>query len=272
VSEGISEFSALASQLSAFPPNPVRTLVLNLGNTSLFGGVFTDGRCRKTFRLPLGDHARLSRLVVGTIDAVALSSVVPRLTAQVSRLVRRIWHCTPFVLTADQPHGLEIGYRHPRELGTDRLAAALGAATLFPRRDVLVVDCGTATTVTALSRDGCILGGAILPGVSLWSEMLASRTAQLPRASASRPRSALGRSPQEAIASGIYFGHLGAIRETVQRVRAEAFGRRRALVIGTGGHADRFAREKLFNHLVPGLVLTGLDAFARRARPLDTMS
>lgn len=240
----------------------MRTLALSLGNTSVFGGVFSGDRLAQSFRLPNDELSLLPNKVRGGIHRVALCSVVPALTTRAVALIRRTWRLDPLVLTADAPHGLVIAYRRPRELGTDRLAAALGARARFPRRNLVVVDCGTATTVTALRRDGFLLGGAIFPGPTLWSEMLAARTAQLPRIAAARSPRAIGRSPAEAIASGLFHGQLGAIRETVERVRREAFAGGRALVIGTGGHAPLFAREALFDHLVPELVLLGLRRFS----------
>jgi len=61
----------------------------------------------------------------------------------------------------------------------------------------------------------------------------------------------------------VFFGHVGAIREVVARVRAEAFGRAPAIVVGTGGHAPLFRQENLFTVLRPDLILSGLHAFAR---------
>lgn len=240
----------------------MRTLVLSIGNTSLFGGVFEKLRRVTAFRLAPADLVRLPKRVRGTIDAAAICSVVPALAPDVLRLISRTWSIDARVLTAESPHGLKIGYRRPRELGADRVATALGVRAMFPGKHAIVVDCGTATTVTALHRDGALLGGAIFPGLGLWPEMLVQRTAQLPRVAPVRPRAALGRSPREGIASGIYYGQLGAIRETVACVRAEAFGRAACVVIGTGGNVATFAKENVFDVVVPELVLHGLAAFA----------
>jgi type III pantothenate kinase len=251
----------------------VKTLVLNLGNTSLFGGVFRDGKLRKSFRLPTQATAavgsrELSRLIAtrvpGKIDRVVLCSVVPALTRKVTALLQRDFSLAPQILTADAPHGLKIGYRRPQELGTDRLAAALGARRLLPKRHVIVVDCGTATTVTALHRNGTLLGGAILPGLALWPAMLASRTAQLPEVPTVKPRVALGRSTRGALQSGFFHGHVGAIRELVGEIRREAFRRGDVLVVGTGGNAPRFSQEKIFDRIEPDLVLIGLNDFSLR--------
>lgn len=246
---------------------PPRTLALSLGNTSLLGGIFAGARRTALFRLPRQDgviEGDFTTRVRGRIDRVVLCSVVPKQTPTLLRQLRQAYGVTPLVVASDSPHGLTIGYRQPAQLGADRLAAALGAGELFPGQNVLVVDCGTATTVTALRAEGVLAGGAIFPGMALWPEMLARRTAQLPQIPLRRPRVALGRSTQDGIAAGVYFGHVGAIRETVARVRFEAFGDAASIVIGTGGHATLLEREKLFTHHVPDLVLRGLLAFAEK--------
>nr|AYC79555.1 type III pantothenate kinase [uncultured bacterium] len=138
---------------------------------------------------------------------------------------------------------------------------------MHSKKNVIVVDCGTATTLTALSGAGVLLGGAILPGLSLWPEMLAGRTAQLPLVKLRRPSAALGRSTGEGIQSGVFYGHVGAIRELVAHLRQEAFGRAACVIIGTGGHAALLAGESLFEHVEPALVLHGLRCFAAATRP-----
>ncbi|HVU23064.1 MAG TPA: type III pantothenate kinase [Opitutus sp.] len=242
----------------------MRTLAISIGNTSLFAGVFSGPRLVRAFRLEAKELISLPGRARGAIDAAVVCSVVPALTPDVLRLIRRAWGIEATQLTAASAHGLKIGYRDPRELGADRVAAALGAREKFPHANVIVVDCGTATTVTALRRDGTICGGAILPGMGLWAEMLAGRTAQLPRVSLARPRGALGRSTREGIAAGVFFGHVGAVRELVGRVRREAFGRAKAVAVGTGGSAALFRREGVFDGLEPNLVLLGLRGFAEQ--------
>lgn len=246
----------------------MRTLVVSIGNTSIFGAVFDQRKRVAQFRVPIpktdvarGTGRHVLPQVRGKIDRAALCSVVPELTARVAHEVETRFGVVAERLTAKSAPGLKIGYRNPPELGTDRIAAALGARAVTGARNLIVVDCGTATTVTALRRDGVILGGAIFPGLALWPEMLASRTAQLPKTPLLRPRVALGRSTREGLQSGIFHGHAGAIRELITRIRREAFGRAAVVVVGTGGNGKAFASEKLFSRYVPDLVLIGLDRF-----------
>lgn len=241
-----------------------RTLTISIGNTSLFVGVFSHGRLTTSFRLLPTELRRLRGRIRSPIERAVLCSVVPSLTPEVARTIRRLWKIDAEQLTVASPHGLKIGYRRPEQLGADRVATALGAREKFPRKHVIIVDGGTATTVTALSRDGDLLGGLIFPGLSLWPEMLAQRTALLPRIPLRRAAEALGRSTRDGISNGVFIGHVGAIRESVTRLRREAFGDAPAVVVGTGGHTPLFARENLFSVIEPALVLDGLRAFADR--------
>jgi type III pantothenate kinase len=243
----------------------MRTLAVCIGNTSLFVGVFTDERLMTSFRLLPTELLRLPGRVRGAVDRAVFCSVVPALTPGVLKLIRRTWKVEAEPLDALSPHGLQIGYRRPAELGADRVAAALGAREIFPRQNVVITDGGTATTVTALRGDGTLLGGLIFPGITLWPEILARRTAQLPEIPLGRSGVALGRSTREGLVSGIFIGYVGAIRETVARVRVEAFGTEAAVVVGTGGLTPLFARENLFTLIEPALVLRGLRGFAARA-------
>jgi type III pantothenate kinase len=247
----------------------MRVLTFSVGNTFLAVGLWTDGRLAARWRVPAREAAgaagfarRVAPRIRGTFDRAAFCSVVPALAEAIRGRMDRASGVAAAELDARSPHGLEIGYRRPGLMGADRIAAALGARVRLPGRDVIIVDCGTATTVTALGRDGRVRGGAILPGLALWPAMLAARTAQLPAVALRAPRSAVGRSPREGIASGIFHGHAGAVRELVARIAREAFGRRRPAVVGTGGAAESLAGAGILTAADPDMVLRGLWSFA----------
>lgn len=272
----------------------MRTLALDLGNSTLFAGVFEDGRLLRTVRVDVGRGLRtppatatramagigipalqnqpiaddvlitaIKRLARGKIDRIALCSVVPDRTDSLAAAVRDAFGVEPQILTAAADHGLNIGYRRPQQLGPDRIATVLGARKLYPQRNVIVVDCGTATTITVADRDGVLHGGAIMPGLGLWPAMLAQRTARLPAVTLQTPAAVVARDTATAIRSGAIIGHAGAIRELVVRCRAETFGRQRVTVLGTGGMVTHLKAQRLFTAVEPGLILHGLDFFVR---------
>jgi len=246
-------------------------LTLDVGNSQIHGGVFDGDTLRLQFRKttqPVGSSDELGVFLRGVlrendldpalVRRVAICSVVPPVAYPLRAACVKYFNCEPFVLQAGVKTGLKIRYRHPAEVGADRVACTIGAAQRHPARDVLVVDCGTATTLEAVTATGDYLGGAILPGVGISAETLASRTAKLPRVEITRPESALGRTSTESIQSGLFHGHVGAIRHLLAALTTEAFAGRRAQVIGTGGFARLFEAEGLFDEIVPELVLFGL--------------
>jgi type III pantothenate kinase len=253
-------------------------LCLDIGNTQIHGGVFEGEALRCQFRKsthPLGSSDELGIFFLTVlrengvdpraVTGVAICSVVPAAQHSLRSAAAKYFRCEPFLLQAGVKTGLKVRYRNPHEVGADRIAGAIAAAQRKPGRDLIVVDCGTATTFDVVTAGGDYLGGAILPGIGVSAEALASRTAKLPRVEIARPESSLGRTTVESIQSGLYHGHVGAIRHLVSQLQAEAFPAGPAHVIGTGGFARMLEAERLFDEVVPELVLWGL----RRAAELN---
>jgi type III pantothenate kinase len=246
-------------------------LCLDIGNSQLHGGVF-DGKLRLQFRKtthPLGSSDEFGVFFMAVlrengidpagIKRVAICSVVPSANHAVRGACVKYFKCDPFVLQAGVKTGLKVKYRNPHEVGADRIAGAIAATLRRPGSNVIVVDCGTATTLDVVTAEGDYLGGAILPGVGISVEALAGRTAKLPTVEITRPVAALGRSTIESIQSGVYHGHAGAIRRLLDEFTRELFPQERPSVIGTGGFARLLEPEKLFDEIVPELVLLGLQ-------------
>jgi type III pantothenate kinase len=245
-------------------------LGLDIGNSQLHGGIF-DGTWRMQFRKtthPLGSSdefgvfftavLRENGIDPAAVRRVAICSVVPQALYPVRSACVKYFRCEPFVLQAGVKTGLKVKYRNPHEVGADRIAGAIGAMLRRPASNIIVVDCGTATTFDVVTAGGDYLGGAILPGVGISVETLAGRTAKLPTVEITRPTTVLGRSTIESIQSGVYHGHAGAIRRLVDELTREVFGAEPRSVIGTGGFARLLEAEGLFDEFVPELVLLGL--------------
>ena len=158
-----------------------------------------------------------------------------------------------------------VGVDVPDRVGIDRVCAAAAAHAARAGRPVVVVDCGTATTVDMVSAAGEFLGGAILPGPALLARALAEGTSRLPEVAAldtAPPPPLPGRSTQAAIAAGIGWGMRGAVARLVAEAQTAIGGT--ADVILTGGSAG-VVRDALPGAVeMPDLVLAGIALAAGR--------
>jgi len=251
-------------------------LCLDVGNSQIYGGLFEDDLLRVQFRRTSQLRSSSDELGVffrsvlrennvnpDEISRVAICCVVPDLLYSLRACCQKYFGLDPLVLRPGIRTGLKIAYRDPKEVGADRIADAVGAVTMFPDRNLIVADFGTATTICAITRDKEFLGGNIIPGVRLSMEALEERTAQLPAVEILPPRTALGRSTVESIQSGLYWSNVGMVRELIGRITAEELSDEAPVVIGTGGFAQLFNREELFDHVVPDLILAGLQEIVR---------
>lgn len=158
--------------------------------------------------------------------------------------------------------GVTNSYRTPSQLGCDRFAGAIAAHALAPGHAVIVANCGTATTIDALTPDGLFIGGMILPGLSLMTAALARNTAQLPQVAhvhdhtgkdAPQP-AGFADNTHDAIANGCLAAQVGAIERAYALHGAEA-----CLITGGAGPAVA-AALKIPHRLVDNMVLIGLHA------------
>ncbi len=254
-------------------------LCLDIGNSQIHGGVFDGDALRCQFRKtthPLGSTdefgvffsavLRENGVDPRAVRSAAICSVVPSALHPVRGACVKYFRCEPFLLQAGVKTGLKVKYRNPHEVGADRIAGAVAAMQRHPGENLIVVDCGTATTFDVVTAEADYLGGAILPGIGISVETLAGRTAKLPTVEIARPATVLGRSPIRSIQSGVYHGHVGAIRHLVGELTCEIFAGLRPRVVGTGGFARLLEAEKLFDEIVPELVLLGLKHAERLNR------
>ncbi len=152
---------------------------------------------------------------------------------------------------------LELAYPEPHTLGADRWVAAVAAHE--PNEvATIVVDCGTAVTVDAVSGAGAFLGGVIAPGAATIAHGLAERAPGLPRPGLDATFGLPAVTSGDAVAAGVQLGFAGLVEGLVARV-ATAVGFVAPRVVVTGGHAELFARHSRLDHeRVPDLVHRGL--------------
>lgn len=249
-------------------------LSLDVGNTQIYGGVF-EGKTGKekmliAFRksskqasssdevgIFLRSAIRENGVDPAAIKQIVLCSVVPDVVYSLRGACQKYFNINPFILQAGVKTGLKIKYRNPLEVGADRIANSIAATTLYPGKNLILVDLGTATTFCAVSAEKDYLGGSIIAGLKLSMESLEAKTAKLPSVEIVSRSNALGLSTVESLQSGLFYGHLGSMREIINRVSDECFKSAKPFVIGTGGFSALFEKEKIFDAIIPDLVLKG---------------
>lgn len=246
-------------------------LCLDIGNSHIFGGVLSGQELLLTFRKASKAGASSDELGLffrsvlrengidpSHIKAISMCSVVPEVVYTISASCRKYFDLAPFILQAGVKTGLKIGYQNPLEVGADRIANAVAGIHLYPDQDLLIIDLGTATTLCAIGKSKIYKGGVIVPGLRMSMEALYSGTSKLGAVEIIRTERALGRTTASSIQSGLFLGHLGALREIIKRVVDEEFAGQKPVVLATGGFASLFEGTGLFDLAIPDLALQGL--------------
>jgi type III pantothenate kinase len=250
-------------------------LAIDVGNTHTVIGLFEGkeirfrwriasdaGRTADEFGILVRELCGQSGVAFADIGGVVVCSVVPALASALAEMSQRIIGVEPVVVGPELDLGIAVDYLDPAEMGPDRLANAAAVHEKF-EGPAIVVDFGTATTFDVVTGEGRHLGGAIAPGVMTSAENLFRRGARLHRVALEAPDSAIGRSTEDAMRSGIVFGAVGQVDEIVRRI-VEEWGEQ-PVVVATGGLAARIAEHSETIDLVePDLTLEGLAAIYRR--------
>ncbi len=247
-------------------------LAFDLGNTHLHAALMANHRVQASFthenKLTVTEaeiQQAIQKLIsVGfnskiTIDGIACSSVSSQLYKKVQAVCLKLFNLPIFILNAQTVSKLEIRYENPEQLGSDRIAAAVAAINIFPNRNIMIFDLGTATTTAVINKKSEFLGGWITPGLVTAAQALNQKTARLPFVEVRTEKVGLGRNTDMAICSGLFLQTLFYMRGLIELVQRQNFSNESMLVIGTGGLSKLYQNEGLFNDRIPDLVLNGLS-------------
>lgn len=193
-------------------------------------------------------------------DRILVSNVAGESMAQLLSAACAAWQCPiEFIVAQARQCGVRNSYEHPVQLGSDRWAALI-AAWYQEHASCLVVNCGTATTVDALSAEGEFLGGLILPGVDMMQSSLVAGVAQLVQIEGAWRE--FPRNTADAIFSGSIQATIGAIRLQFEALA----GRGNVRCLLSGGAADKVQSHlKLPSVRVDNLVLRGLQIIGQES-------
>lgn len=246
-------------------------LTIDVGNTSTTFGLFEGEKNVLQFRRFTNIHSSSDEIGLFMREAlrennfdrtqikkIGICSVVPSINYSLASACSKYFGIDPLFIQAGIKTGLKLKYSNPKEIGADLISAAIGAVHLYPAKNLVIVDLGTATTLELVSKDQEFLGGSILPGLKISVDALATGTAKLPSVEIAKPKQISGNTTTEAIQVGLYYGNAGAIKEICKKYQEEIFANEKPLVIGTGGFAKIFSDYNLFDYIIPELVLLGV--------------
>lgn len=270
------------SVLSSYPSNPKfldqsqsgskNILCIDVGNTNVKLGFFdkADHWCVLTFPSSAAclveswinafeDIRKNYRRSASAFEAVRVSSVKPEINMVLAQAVQSVFQQEAFFLDYKNAFPLKLLIDDPSILGADIIAASLAVRHYFPMHTVLISFFGTATVVSAVNIQNEFLGASIMPGVDLSFQALNQNTSQLGRCTAVKPEVLLGKNAQSAIQSGVYYMQLGGVSFIINQFQQQHAQLTSPLMkIASGGHAQLFADELLFDAIIPDLVVQGL--------------
>jgi len=246
-------------------------LAIDVGNSQTVCGIFKKGSlfCHwrlKTDREKTADELAARFLSLFSmqdiqfkdISGVIICSVVPTQQQAWQEFSVKYTGCSPLLVNGPTlKTGIKIVTDNPAEVGADRIVNAVAAFEQY-NKSCIVVDFGTAITFDCISSKGEYLGGAIMPGMSISLDALASKTAKLPRIDISiPPQKAIGTNTVDAIKSGLLFGYGAMVGGLIKKLSAEFT--ETPQVIATGGMSELIAAHTESIQIVdPMLTLKGL--------------
>ena len=180
-------------------------LALDVGNTNIVLGCLTEEQVCFTSRLStdrnktvseyavlIQDICRLYQVHTQQIRGGIISSVVPEISEVLQEAVRHLTGKMPLLVGPDLLPYLAVEMDNPKQLGSDLRVDAIAAIQEYPP-PILIIDMGTATTVSVIDAQKRYLGGMIIPGVRLALDALSNQTSQLPHISLDKPERLIGK-------------------------------------------------------------------------------
>ena len=208
-------------------------LTVDIGNTNITLGAYNGNILTFTARLSTEQHKTADQYAVELQSMLALNgyagddiedciiaSVVPQVGKSMSNAVSKLCHIVPLMLGPGVKTGLNIKIDNPAQLGADLVAGAVGAIDAYTMPCV-VIDMGTATKIMVMDKEGAFTGAAIIPGVNIGLNALASGTAQLPQIGLEAPKSVVGKNTVDCMLSGVVFGNACLIDGMIERFNEE---------------------------------------------------
>lgn len=220
-------------------------LTVDIGNTNITLGAYNSNFLAFTARLATDTRKTddqyaieikhilsLYNIESTDIEDCIIASVVPAVGRQISQAVSKLCQIVPLMLGPGVKTGLNIKIDNPAQLGADLVAGAVGAIDNYTMPCV-VIDMGTASTISVLDKSGSFLGGIISAGVRLTLKALTENTALLSSIPIEAPKSIIGTNTTECMQSGLVYGTAAMLDGMLEQI-AQELGEK-PTIVATGG-------------------------------------
>ena len=250
-------------------------IAVDIGNSDVVLGLVKDSKILQSWRIHTGIHQSVDEyeiLVRGMLfacdfslqevqDAV-LSSVVPELTEVFTILIESLIGKSPVKVSHECNLGIEINTETPAKVGQDRLINAAAAYDQY-KTSLIIIDCGTATTLDVVTDGGVFEGGVICPGLLISADVLFSKAAQLFQVNLEMPEYVIGKNTTDSVKSGLIYGYGGMIASLIKRItnEIEQQAQPKPKVVITGGLAAKILPILSNVYYHDDLTLRGLYLF-----------
>ena len=224
-------------------------LAVDIGNTNIvFGCVSEDDevvlfeRISTNHNATAAEYASIIKNIfemngfnIGDIDDAIMSSVVPSVTNTVRGAVNKLFHVEVMLAGPGVKTGLNILIDNPAQLGSDQAVDAVAAINQYPV-PLIIIDMGTATTVSVVDRNKNYRGGLIMTGMAVAADALIARTAQLPKVNFEAPSHIIGTNTIDCMKSGFLYSNACALDGIIQRIEEELGDK--CTAVATGGLSE----------------------------------
>ncbi len=230
-------------------------LAIDIGNSNISVGLFdgerelkflssidTDGRkTADQISIDLMNIFTLYHYDIRDVTGAIFSSVVPSMNFMMSKALTRLLGRAPMEVGPGIRTGLNIRMENHNQLGADLVANAVSALVKY-RAPIILIDMGTATTISYISSKRTYEGGLMFPGVYLSLDALSRHAAQLPDVSLQHPKNLIGKNTEDCMRNGIVYGMAGMLDGIVDRIRDMLKGEE-PTVVATGTPAPVIVRH-----------------------------
>ena len=220
-------------------------LAIDIGNTNIVLGCFDDNKIILRERISTNHTAtvleyaatiktafEMYNIDTKDVTGAIISSVVPAVTNTVKSAIEKFIGSKVLVIGPGIKTGLSIVIDNPSQLGSDLVVDAVAGLSEYTA-PMIIIDMGTATTVSVINSKKEYIGGMIVPGLAISHDALISRTSQLSKIAFETPKKVIGSNTVDCIKSGLLYGNAGMLDGLIERIN-ENLGEK-CTVVATGG-------------------------------------